>query len=511
MRQSSALDVLKTGANVFLTGEPGSGKSHTVNAYVAYLAEHGIVPAITASTGIAATHIGGQTIHSWSGIGIKSVLTDYDVDRIAATEYIVKRINKTKVLIIDEVSMLPAQTLDSIDKVCRAVKLSDEPFGGLQIVFVGDFFQLPPVSRGAQEMQFAFASAAWKAANPVVCYLSEQHRQEDPEFLELLTALRRNEITADHTNMLNERIQEEGEFDASEITKLFSHNEYVDRLNHMALQGVEGDTKVYKMTSSGRETLVAQLKKGCLSPEELHLKVGAIVMFTKNAMNGAYVNGTLGEVVRFDSDTRYPVVRTRAHREVVAEPAEWAVEENNKQLASITQIPLRLAWAMTVHKSQGMSLDAAYVDLRSAFAHGQGYVALSRVRTLSGLYLAGYNSRALEVHPEVLEEDIEFKTYSKAVEERFGKIEKSELQKLHDNFILASGGVMEKKPHSAKAPRGAAGAANAGKKWSEADDRTLEKEFKAGKSVPALMKMFGRKRGGILARLEKLGLIEPQG
>jgi ATP-dependent exoDNAse (exonuclease V) alpha subunit len=512
MKQAAALDVLKTGANVFLTGEPGAGKSHTVNAYVAYLREHGIEPAITASTGIAATHIGGQTIHSWSGIGIKSALTEYDVDRIASTEYVVKRVNKTKVLILDEVSMLGPETLDSIDRVCRAIKVSDEPFGGMQIVFVGDFFQLPPVTRGAEQMRFAFTANSWSAANPVVCYLSEQHRQEDAAFLALLSAIRRNEVTEEHAEMLNERIEDEDGFDSSEITKLFSHNEDVDRLNAAALQTIEGDTKVYRMASSGRPALIEQLKKGCLSPEELYLKAGAIVMFTKNAQNGAYVNGTLGEVVRFDADTRFPIVRTRAGKEVWAEPAEWVVEENGKQLASIKQIPLRLAWAMTVHKSQGMSLDAAYVDLRSAFAHGQGYVALSRVRSLSGLHLAGYNKRALEVHPEVLEQDEEFRAYSKAVWERFAKIEASELKKLHENFILASGGVIAKQDKGVRLDRsGKPLPANAGKKWSADDDKKLETEFKAGKKVGELMKMFGRKRGGITARLEKLGLIEPRG
>ncbi|MDB5194671.1 MAG: ATPase [Parcubacteria group bacterium] len=510
MTQETALNVLKTGANVFLTGEPGSGKSHTVNAYVAYLRDHGIEPAVTASTGIAATHIGGQTIHSWAGIGIASSLSEYDVDRIATTEYIVKRITKTKVLIVDEVSMLPAETLNSIDKVCKAVKLSEEPFGGIQIVFVGDFFQLPPVSRQNAKIEFSFAASAWKSANPVVCYLSEQHRQEDPIFLELLTALRRNEITSDHRNILDRRIQEDETFDMSEVTKLFSHNEDVDRLNHAALGQVEGDMKVFRMASSGRDALVAQLKKGCLSPEELFLKVGAIVMFTKNSQNGSYVNGTLGEVISFDSASRYPIVRTRNGAEVCAEPVEWAVEENGKELASIKQIPLRLAWAMTVHKSQGMSLDAAYVDLRSAFVEGQGYVALSRVRTLNGLYLAGYNTRALEVHPEVLEEDAEFKTYSAAVEVRFEAIKKDELQKLHDNFVLASGGVIQKKEKKIKGldKNGKPLPPNAGKKWSAEDDEKLKEEFKNGAKIGALMKLFGRKRGGITMRLEKLGLIE---
>ena len=145
MTQEQALNILKTGANVFLTGEPGAGKTHTINTFVDYLRTCDIEPAVTASTGIAATHIGGMTIHSWSGIGIKTKLDKYDLDKIASSEYIVKRINRTKVLIIDEVSMLSANTLDMVDMVCREIKQNAEAFGGIQIVLVGDFFQLPPI------------------------------------------------------------------------------------------------------------------------------------------------------------------------------------------------------------------------------------------------------------------------------------------------------------------------------------------------------------------------------
>lgn len=147
MTQQEALTILKTGANVFLTGEPGAGKSHTINAYVRYLRNRGIEPAITASTGIAATHVGGMTIHSWSGIGIKDHLSAYDLDKIATSEYVVKRVHKTRVLIIDEISMLLPDMLDMVDSVCCAIKQSNEPFGGLQVVFVGDFFQLPPIEK----------------------------------------------------------------------------------------------------------------------------------------------------------------------------------------------------------------------------------------------------------------------------------------------------------------------------------------------------------------------------
>jgi ATP-dependent DNA helicase PIF1 len=532
MTQEQALKVLKTGGSVFLTGEPGSGKTHTVNAYVRYLRECAIEPAITASTGIAATHIGGMTIHSWSGIGIKNALTEYDVDKISTTEYVVKRIGKAKVLIIDEISMLDADTLTSIDKVLRAVKMTEEPFGGMQVILVGDFFQLPPVSKfGQKKSLFAFESPSWTELNPLILYITEQHRQEDGVFLSLLSALRRNEINEDHLETLNERIQQgeqnDMENETREITKLYSHNEDVDTLNRLELKKVEGEEKLYRMRTEGREALVAALVKGCLSPSELILKKGAVVMFTKNSQKGEYVNGTLGNVVGFDSVSKFPIIETRSGRQITAEPAEWIVEEGGKQLASIKQIPLRLAWAMTVHKSQGMSLDAAFVDLRNAFVEGQGYVALSRVRTLAGLYLAGYNAAALRVHPEVLEKDAEFRAHSERLEDKFNEIEIPELLKIQKNFVISSGGKFEEEERGIKGVKGKRGGikggkkgdggkggagnmpANAGKKWASEDDELLKKEFENGTSITKLMKMFGRKRGGITARLEKHGLIEP--
>src|SRR3984957_17353698 len=157
MTQDEAFAILKTGLNVFLTGEPGSGKTYTINRYVQWLRERGIEPAVTASTGIAATHINGMTIHSWSGIGIKSNVSDYDVELIQSREKTAMRIVQAKVLIIDEISMLEAQTLESVDRVLRTLRhkpmLPEEPFGGLQIIFVGDFFQLPPISK-KEEVKF---------------------------------------------------------------------------------------------------------------------------------------------------------------------------------------------------------------------------------------------------------------------------------------------------------------------------------------------------------------------
>ncbi len=527
--QDEALTILKTGANVFLTGEPGSGKTHTVNRYIAWLEEHGINPAITASTGIAATHIGGYTIHSWSGIGIKKFLSDYDLDQISQNKRIVDQVQGAKVLLIDEVSMLGANTLTMVDAVCRTIKRDERAFGGIQVVLVGDFFQLPPVVRRdfqdeSQELfedrrsQFSFGSPAWDKLDPMVCYLHEQHRQEDVSFLQVLTAMRRGTLTVVHRELLRTRFN----VDPGDATKLYSHNEDVDRINDERIARLTEDAKIFKMTSVGPDRLVENLKKGCLSPEVLVLKVGARVMFTKNdVQTGRFVNGTLGTVLSFTKETGYPVVKTKNNRTLVVEPEDWSLQDGKRILASITQLPLRLAWAMTVHKSQGMSLDAAHMDLSNAFEYGQGYVALSRVKTLAGLSLAGLNERALQVHPEILQKDIEFREKSDIALEAFRALSQTELEKMHTNFIRASGGHEASLP---VAPKTAVSTEkkntltlirekhpNAYRPWSSEDDAELTHRFEEGEKIKQICAALGRQPGSIRSRLIKLGLIEPDG
>ncbi|OHA34175.1 MAG: AAA family ATPase [Candidatus Taylorbacteria bacterium RIFCSPLOWO2_01_FULL_45_15b] len=466
MTQEIALAILKTGANIFLTGEPGSGKSHTVNEYVSYLRSHDIEPSITASTGIAATHVGGMTIHSWSGIGIKKLLTAYDIDKITSLEYIVKRIRATHVLIIDEVSMLLPGMLDMVDAVCRAVKKSPKPFGGLQVIFVGDFFQLPPVVRRdtgdldhtedllfeQSKGIFAYESRAWRGANPLVCYLTEQHRQDDDEYLRILSSIRSNSFDDEHLEHFEKRKVERANM-PKKVPKLYSHNVDVDRVNHEELIKLQTEKKQFSMEGEGRPALVAALKKGCLSPEDLLLSVGASIMFTKNNPKEGYVNGTLGEVLRFEQSSGLPVVKTKENRYITVSPMEWSIEENGKVRASIRQLPLRLAWAITVHKSQGMSMDEAIMDLSQVFEYGQGYVALSRVRRLSGLYILGWNRRAFEVHPRILEEDVRFKNASEETADAFSGQSPDELQKMHANFIRFCGGTIEKNAKGARGKR----------------------------------------------------------
>src|SRR3989344_1872415 len=206
MTQEETLNILKIGKNVFLTGEPGSGKTHTVNRYISWLKEHDIEPAITASTGIAATHIGGMTVHSWSGIGISNQLSSEDLTVISGRSNVRRRVSAAQVLVIDEVSMLSGATLSLVDLVCRKIRENSMSFGGLQVVLVGDFFQLPPISRDGTKVSFAYESDAWQRMNPAVCYLDEQHRQEDTAFLATLSAIRKNKCEEGHRASLAERI-----------------------------------------------------------------------------------------------------------------------------------------------------------------------------------------------------------------------------------------------------------------------------------------------------------------
>jgi ATP-dependent DNA helicase PIF1 len=528
MTQSEALAVLKTGANVFLTGEPGSGKTHTINQYIAYLRACDIEPSITASTGIAATHIGGVTIHSWSGIGVRHTLTKYDIDRIGQNKNVVERVGSTRILIIDEVSMLSSETLSMVDAVCREIRRSSEAFGGLQVILVGDFFQLPPIARSSVSRQeaatqaeftydtggdiFAYHSSTWEKLNPIVCYLSEQHRQEDAQFLEFLTSMREGTVKESHKQLLRTRyskVPKDG------ITQLYSHNENVDDINSKELNKLSIKAVKFEMTSRGPEKLVSALKRGCLSPETLALKVGARVMFTKNdVIRHKYVNGTLGTVIGFSKENGCPIVKTHSGTTVFAETAEWHIEDAGRILARIIQVPLRLAWAITVHKSQGMSLDSAHMDLSAVFEYGQGYVALSRVRTLEGLYLAGLNNKALEVHPSVSDRDAEFRSISDTAQEQFATIDADELKTMQVNFVKACGG---------KVPTGKDSVART---KAEPVDVTLKKRVSkgvtqketrslvySGMSVQEVARKLGRTEGTIVKHLEELrkeGLLQKE-
>lgn len=515
MTQNEALALLKTGANVFLTGEAGSGKTYVINAYTDYLRSHEIDFAVTASTGIASTHIHGMTIHSWSGIGVHQEATEDELKHIAENKYVAKRIKRAKVLIIDEVSMLDGKVLTLVERVCRTVRKLRMPFGGLQVVLVGDFFQLPPISKQGNVIEFAFDSDAWQGLDPEICYLTEQHRQDDKTFLDILSAIRENTFDEMHFESLSERMRSKESL-PRDATRLFSHNVNVDTLNTGELRKLPGKTRLFVMAVRGPEVLTDALIRGCLSPERLELKEGAKVMFTKNNVSQGFVNGTLGTVTGFDKETSYPMVKTSDGVCITAEPMEWTIAEGDEIFAKITQIPLRLAWAITIHKSQGVSLDSAVIDLSQAFEYGQGYVALSRVRTLSGVFLLGVNKRAFEVHPIVQAKDVFFRERSLQVTQKRATHSEERRKELEINFIKMCGGKQskEKKPRIIKKEKGEKSEKpfetlrekhpKAYMKWTKEEDEKLIHLFKRGVQMRELSKVLERKPGAISSRLKKL-------
>ncbi len=432
MTQNEALDILKMGQNVFLTGEPGSGKTFLLNKYIEYLKQHQKTVAVTASTGIAATHLNGITIHSWSGLGIKEHLSDKEIRTLMSRKYLLKRIRQTKVLIIDEVSMLKASQFDAVDKICQYFKASFLPFGGIQVVCSGDFFQLPPIERNVGEVQFINESGAWNNMEMKVCYLDEQHRHKDKNLSLLLNHIRENNIE-DGRDMLARHQYQDNQ--RALITKLYTHNVDVDAINSHELSKIPSQEFVYNMTSTGPLEVVVALKKSCLSPENLTLKKGAKVMFIKNNFEEGYVNGTQGIVVGFDT-MDMPIVQTFSGKKITAAKANWTIDnENGSTVAEIRQIPLRLAWAITVHKSQGMNLDAAEIDLSKCFIEGMGYVALSRLKTLGGLKLMGVCDMAFCVNEKAVHVDKEFKELSQRNSEYLKKIGEAKIQKFQQVFI----------------------------------------------------------------------------
>ncbi|OAP67772.1 AAA family ATPase [Psychrobacter sp. SHUES1] len=527
MRQSSALDILKTGQNVFLTGSAGSGKTYTLNQYINYLRARRVPVAVTASTGIAATHMNGTTIHSWSGIGIKDELSDRDLTNLSRKQFLADRLKDTAVLIIDEISMLHAKQLNLVNQVLKHVRKNDAAFGGIQVVVAGDFFQLPPIgSKGESNREkFAFMSEAWLDAKFHICYLSEQHRQVSEaangglDLDDILNQIRRQEVTFEAIAALEATFDQNVDINR---TRLYTHNLNVNKINDKELAALEGETMRFEATATGDSKLVETLKKTVRTQDDLVLKVGAKVMFIKNNSELGVSNGTMGELIGFaavkiddSKDTsddliedtaqdaiakntknkakkdkeskkkpkdekpttqKMPVVRLNSGREVIAEPEEWIIEdETGDVLASYLQVPLCLAWAITIHKSQGMTLEAAEIDLSRTFELGQGYVALSRLKSLAGLQLLGMNDMSLQLDPLARGADKRFLALSEEADANYAMLDEESMRQAHEKFILKSGGTLSKSVIKAYA--------NLQKKRREQQQAQIDKKQKLGNQV----------------------------
>ena len=504
MNQALALEILLSGQSALLTGPAGAGKTFVLNQFIKLSRSEGKHVSVTATTGIAATHLGGATIHSWSGIGVQDYLPDGFAEHIAKGRREI--IESTDILIIDEISMLHDYRLDMVSDACRLIRKVDKPFGGIQVVMSGDFFQLPPINRGdSRSGGFVVHSEVWRELDPSVLYLEEQHRQDDEKLLDILNALRAGDIRRHHAETLLERTEVYPD-EAEDMTELYTANIDVDRLNVAKLKQLDGDEVSYTQSTTGAANYVENLQRSVLAPQTLSLKTGALVMAVKNSMDRKYANGSVGVVVEFEKGTEYPVVEFRSGKRVTMVPESWEMRDGDKRRASITQIPLRLAWAITVHKSQGMTLDAARIDLRRAFVEGMGYVALSRVKNLDNLYLIGINRTALSVSQDAITIDGQLRQRCAKDKITYAELEKKAVQRARapKKYTPKNSDVAIPTGWAQKVAKMRETHPNAYRPWRSADDETLKTGFHNGKTIKDLGQTLGRHEGSIKLRLHKL-------
>lgn len=385
-----------TRENLFVTGRAGTGKSTLLN-HLSWNTDKQIV--ICAPTGVAALNVGGQTIHSLFRLPI-GLIADQAIEQNDQTK---KLLNTIDTLVIDEISMVNADLMDAMDRSLRqARQRKHEPFGGVQVVLFGDPYQLAPVPGHGEERDYIddtyrsfwfFDARVWQEAPLRVIELVQIHRQADDEFRRMLTAVRHGQVTPEIGGRLNWAGERPLPEDGTIIT-LAARNDAVTRINAAQLKKLPGRQLTARAEVNGEFG-----KSAHPADEKLELKVGAQVMFLRNDVSGPdgqrWVNGTIGTVTKIDANV-FVEVDGEVHE---VEPAVWekyrytysaATKQLKREIAAeFTQFPLRLAWAVTIHKSQGKTYDRAIIDLGPrAFSPGQTYVALSRLTSLEGLYLA---------------------------------------------------------------------------------------------------------------------------
>lgn len=429
--QQRIIDAFRKGENVLFTGPAGTGKSFVVKQ----LMKSRIV-ALTATTGIAAVNIGGITLHKWAGIGLGKLKKEKLLDWVLKFPKAVNRWKFTKTLIIDEVSMLSAELFDKLEYIARQLRRNNKPFGGLQLVLVGDFYQLPPING-----KFCFKADAWNAVmgNNII-ELTKIFRQTDNEFIHVLNKIRKGKVdgqvkkmikSLSHNTLINEEcsicmkpIEREDlkllscrhpfhidciqrwfienqscpfcRNTCIEPVQLHSTNQMVEHINLERLSKIDEPEHVYECSDTGNENM----DKYCIALKKLVLKKGAQVILIKN-MDDQLVNGSTGIVVDFDNNV--PIVKFMDYEGNVQIPLHTFKYEDSdgKLLSSRDQIPLRLSWSLSIHKSQSMSIDYLAVDLFNCFEYGQAYVALSRARHPRGLQILDYRRSSIKVNPEV--------------------------------------------------------------------------------------------------------------
>lgn len=402
--QSQAFDAAVKGRNVCLTGPAGTGKSFLLDQLRDQF-KGGLD--VTASTGIAALNVSGVTIHSWAGLGLGEDPVPYLISQILQRRKVVHRIRDCRRLAIDEISMVSDKLLATLHGVLSGIRDNRSPFGGIQMLFIGDFLQLPPVSRRGDPVGFAFACEEWEQAEVGVHELSTVVRQKEASFAKVLNKVRRGLVDDEVREVLLSRVGAQDPDPSVKPVRLQSTNEAADRINAAELHRLPDDLLCSAAQDSGDPRHVERLRRDCIAPEHLELKIGAQVMLLKNLDPGlGLVNGSLGVLESFDGvldgEKNLPVVRFKNGSFPIG-TAVWELKAGREVLARREQFPLRLAWAITIHKSQGMTLDKLEANLSGAFAPpGMHYVAMSRARTLDGLFFSGLDVSKIRAHPDAL-------------------------------------------------------------------------------------------------------------
>jgi ATP-dependent DNA helicase PIF1 len=409
--QAFILNVALSGRSLFMTGPGGVGKSYMIHHIRNHLRRRNVH--VTALTGCAAVLIKGTTLHSWAGLNTSN--SDKNADYIAETmtKKAIWRWKKTHVLIIDEVSMLSKDLFEKLSEIGQILRNNTRPFGGIQLIFSGDFLQLPPVIKCKMEDadKFAFCSSTWKTLFDNTTFeLTQVMRQKDENFIRILNKIRKGTIDDEVIQTLESRMNVDL-IDNIQPTQLMSMRHEVDRINDEHMLELEDDIQVHKWlthktcsaSSKFENTVIRQWENDCQCEKSLFLAIGSQVVLIHNKFQEDYglVNGSRGVIEGFNDDGD-PIVEFKDYTLAIPKHT-WEFENNNGDIKySITQYPLKLAWALTIHKSQGMTLDCVIIDISNIFEQGQAYVALSRVKSLDGLYIKNMDPSKIKANDTVL-------------------------------------------------------------------------------------------------------------
>ncbi|KAJ7332861.1 hypothetical protein JRQ81_015041 [Phrynocephalus forsythii] len=399
--QLMVLSAVLSGKNVFFTGSAGTGKSYLLKRIVASLPPDSTCA--TASTGVAACQISGTTLHAFAGIGSGKAPLPQCIE-LAQRSGVRQQWLNCRYLIIDEISMVEGEFFDKLEAVARSVRKCEDPFGGIQLIICGDFLQLPPVSKASEQPKFCFQAKSWRRCIHLNMELTEVRRQTDKEFISLLNMVRLGRCTEEVTRQLTLTATHRVERDGILATRLCTHKDDVELTNARQLHELPGEQKSFKSVDSD-PLQVKMIDAQCPVGSVIELKQGAQVMLAKNLdVSRGLVNGARGVVIGFESEGKgLPKVRFMCGVTIAIGLERWVLKGPAGTHLTRQQLPLKLAWAISIHKSQGMSLDCAEISLARVFEYGQAYVALSRARSFAGLRVLDFDPKVVRANPYVLQ------------------------------------------------------------------------------------------------------------